>query len=814
MPRSRTISKLLSSREASTVCWRGQKGSFVGVESRRRFISCLDASQAYVGGQNDTEESLITATARATQSSPSYLTTAASRGNIIPSSFAQSRYQTRESLWTPALKSCGGNVRFLSAATTEEEEDEGMNHGANAVPHIRNVAIVAHVDHGKTTIVDELLKRCAMLNAAENGEEAASGDLSTDLVMDSGELERERGITITSKVTRLDYVNNMTINVVDTPGHADFAGEVDRILSMIDGCCLLVDAAEGAMAQTKYVLSRALSLGITPVVVLNKCDKADAWQRIDSGEVEMELLELFDALGASEHQMDYVTVYSSGRSGWATTSIDTARQLAEGERKFSAADAKDDDVSMKVLLDVILKHVPPPNMVNAETEHAESGVFAMAATTVGYDSYLGRLCTGRIYSGSITKNDSVVVLPREYDPELVGSKEDKTKDASNISGVFVMRGVQRTLMDPPRASVGDIVTLSGVPDHMAVGDTLTLASSPVPLPIETPPLAPPTLSMEFGANTSPFMGKEGTIVASSRVRERLHQETDNNVTLSVSPSETDAEKSCINARGELQLGILIEQMRREGYELSVSPPKILTTKCEETGKDMEPFEEVTVDVDSEYTGTVVNMLTGPSRRGVLLNMSEYNSSSDNKTRLILEVPSRGLLGFSNEIATLTRGSAVVNHCYLEHRPYAGSTAAAMLEQPGRLVSSDTGKTTLYALAAVAERGTLFIEPGASVYGGMVIGVNAKVGDLDVNPVKAKAVNNMRAAGKEEKLNIPPPKQMTVEEYIGFMAEDEILEITPMSIRLRKAELDAGARARATRSKKKQIKSAKDQRQGR
>ena len=684
------------------------------------------------------------------------------------------------------------SIRKLSVAADNNaylsEDDELTSRpgiSTTTVPHIRNVAIVAHVDHGKTTLVDELLKctRAAEFNAA------------VELVMDSGELERERGITITSKVTRMDFSHDETtkiINVVDTPGHADFAGEVDRILSMIDGVCLLVDAAEGAMAQTKYVLSRALNMGITPVVVLNKCDKADAWHRIESGDVEIELMELFEALGATDAQMDYVTVYSSGRSGWATTSLETARKLANKGTNLSH-DGSQEDTSMKVLLNVIMDHVPPPRLYT--NEH---NAFSMAATTVGYDPYLGRMCTGRIYSGTIAKNDAVMVLPREVD-----ANKEMDKSATNITGVFVNRGVQRTLLDPPIASVGDIVTLAGVPDHMAVGDTLTSAASPVSQPIETPPLAPPTLSMEFGANVGPLAGKEGTIVASSRVRDRINQEMDNNVTLSVTPSESDSEKSRVHARGELQLGILIEQMRREGYELSVSPPKIITTICPETKQKLEPFEEVTVDVDGEYSGTVVNLMTGSARKGVLLQMSEYNG----KTRLQLEIPSRGLLGLNHEIATLTRGSAVLHHCYLEHRPWAGNSP---MSHKGRLVSSDSGKSTLYALHAVSDRGTLYISPGDTVFAGMVIGETNKpgMGDLEVNPVKAKAVNNMRTVNKDEKMFLPPPKQMTVEEYIGYMGDDEILEVTPQSIRLRKTELDAGARQRALRNKKKQIQAAK------
>jgi len=335
-----------------------------------------------------------------------------------------------------------------------------------------------------------------------------------------------------------------------------------------------------------------------------------------------------------------------------------------------------------------------------------------------------------------------------------------------------------------------------------VGDTLTSATQPIQRPIDTPPLAPPTLSVDFGANSGPLSGKEGTIITASRVRDRLYKETDNNVTLLVTKSESDAEKTVVYGRGELQIGILIEQMRREGYEFTVSPPRILTTTDKETGAKLEPYEEVTIDVDQEYAGTVVNALTGNNRKGILLEMQDLNG----KSRLMFEVPSRGLLGFGPEIATSTRGTAVVNHCYLEHRAYAGMLGDGL--EKGKLISRDSGKTTLYALSAVAERGTLFIQPGDVVYPGMVIGESSRSGDLEVNPVRAKETTNFRTVNKDEKLTLSPPKILNVEELIGYMSEDEIIEVTPLSVRLRKAELDAGARARAARSKKKQLDAAR------
>jgi GTP-binding protein len=554
------------------------------------------------------------------------------------------------------------------------------------------------VDHGKTTLVDELLK-------AAN--DSSSVQQQSERLMDSGELEIERGITITSKVTRLDY-NNGTyiINVVDTPGHADFAGEVDRILSMVDGVCLVVDAAEGPMAQTKYVLSRALSLGLKPVVVLNKVDRADALSRIETSETESQVLDLFDNLGASEEQMDYVTLYASARMGWITQDAHVAIQISKNGHV-------PEDAKMHVLLDAILAHIPepavhtyddiPPDESNDAQMYAKDK-FSLAATSVGYDKYLGRTCTGRIYSGSVSINDSIAVLRRHSSTDQEATTT--TLPTGTLTGLFVNRGISRTALEPALAVAGDIVTLAGVPDSIAVGDTVTGATNPVPTPIETPPLAPPTLSMDFGANTGPYVGTEGTIVTSSRIRARLQDETDNNVTLTVQKSETDSEKTIVFGRGELQLGILIEQMRREGYEFMISPPRIVTSVCPDTGKKMEPFEEVIVDVDAEHSGTVVNALTG-ARKGVLLEMME--NSADGKTRLIFDVPSRGLLGFGPEIATLTRGTAVVHHCYLEDRDYAGNLGVGL--EKSKLVSNEQGKATLYALATLSDRGTLFVDPG-------------------------------------------------------------------------------------------------------
>mmetsp|Transcript_26625 Transcript_26625/g.37502 ORF Transcript_26625/g.37502 Transcript_26625/m.37502 type:complete len:772 (-) Transcript_26625:117-2432(-) len=682
---------------------------------------------------------------------------------------------------------------FSTAAEEDVNPSFGQHYNISRRSGVRNVAIVAHVDHGKTTLVDELLK-------AANKSVAGESDEKLDRLMDSGELEIERGITITSKVTRLDYAINdderAIINVVDTPGHADFAGEVDRILSMVDGVCLVVDAAEGPMAQTKYVLSRALALDLKPIVVLNKADRDDALGRIESGETESQLLDLFDALGASDEQMEYLTLYGSARDGWVTDDMDLCFDIAK------EGSIGDRNVGMNSLLDAILEHIPEPKVhsynkdVTVDSSHPESmfsgDKFSLAATSVGYDQYLGRTCTGRIYSGSISMDDSVAVIKRDAeDNSGMGSP-------SPLSGLFVNRGVSREALEPAVAVAGDIVTLAGVPDYIAVGDTVTSPSDPVPVPIETLPLAPPTLSMDFGANNGPLAGKEGTILTSSRIKDRLMKETDNNVTIVVEQSKHDAEKCIVYGRGELQLGILIEQMRREGFELIISPPRIVTKTCPDTNKELEPFEEVTVDVDAEHAGTVVNALTG-ARKGVLMEMVE--NSADGKTRLIFEIPSRGLLGFGPEIANDTRGTAVINHCFIEDRPYAGAMAIGY--DKGKLVSSETGKTSLYALSMISERGTLFIGQGEETYAGMVIGENSRPGDLEVNAVRSKQTSNIRTVNKDEKSYVPPPKRMTVEELIGYMNDDEVIEVTPKSVRLRKMELDAGARQRAARSRKKQ-----------
>ncbi|GMH71845.1 hypothetical protein TL16_g05762 [Triparma laevis f. inornata] len=543
--------------------------------------------------------------------------------------------------------------RRLLSSVTQEIESIASRRVLNE--KIRNLAIVAHVDHGKTTLVDKLLQ-ASIDPTTVPSEQQGEGER----LMDSGDLEKERGITITSKPTRCLFEDHV-VNIVDTPGHADFAGEVDRILSMVDGVCLVVDGGEGVMSQTKYVVERAIEAGLKPIVLLNKLDREGGLAMVESGEVEVrliikilsnvfscslkthpphtpqsELFDLFCSLGASDEQLEYPTYYASAKGGWVTSDLSEAVDIVKGAKPGA-------DVGMDNLLKGFLEHIGPPTgpaLIN------DNEPFSMAATMVGFDQFLGRTVTGKVSSGSAKIADRSMFLPRDL--ELV-NPDKKLLLPQAISGVFIYEGVTRTPLESGIADKGDIVTLTGVPDGIKVGDTVTLESNPVADAIMTPPLAPPTLSMDFGANDGPLAGKEGTIVQASRIRARLQGEVDNNVTLSIGASEESTDKSIVFARGELQLGILIEQMRREGYEMTISPPKIVFSE-DEQGNVMEPFEEVTVDVDSEYSGAVMNMLTG-DRKALMMEMRE----DDGKVRMKFEMPTRALLGFGPEAATTTRG---------------------------------------------------------------------------------------------------------------------------------------------------------------
>jgi GTP-binding protein len=629
---------------------------------------------------------------------------------------------------------------------------------------IRNVAIVAHVDHGKTTLVDRLLSSSS---GEEEFDATATGE--SERVMDSMDLEKERGITICSKTTRVHW-KGYTINIVDTPGHADFGGEVERILTMVDSVVLVCDATEGPMAQTKFVLTKALERGLRPMAVINKVDRDTA--RLD-GAVESELFDLFAALDATDEQLDYPTLFASAIKNWVTDDLSQAQGWVE----------KPDEISygMGQLLDAIVDHVPPP--VLDDTQGAIDAPFALAVNNIGRDAYVGRLAMGKIASGTVTVGDQIrcVVRGTENDGQGGGSAK-----AEKVTGMFVTKGTLREpVPDATKAGPGDIVTISGI--ECNVGDTITQFDGGVRSALETPPLTPPTVSMTFSANTSPLQGKEGKIVTASKIKERLLFETDNNITITVVPQ---GEKCEVFARGELQLGILIEQMRREGFEFCVSPPRIVMDG------DLEPFLEVVVDVDSEYSGVVINGMTGP-RKGALVEMTE--NPSDGRARLMFHAPARGLLGFGSEIATATRGSAILNHLFLEMQPHCGPLGEDLAK--GKLVSTESGKASSYALAMCEKRGELFIEPGTEVYEGMVIGENAKSGDLDINPCKYKQLTNFRTVSKDEQVKLVPPVVRTVEEYISYMGDDEMLEVTPVSIRLRKSTLGLDERFRERRAKK-------------
>ncbi|CAM9779199.1 unnamed protein product [Ectocarpus sp. 6 AP-2014] len=569
-----------------------------------------------------------------------------------------------------------------------------------------------------------------------------------------------------SKVTRLSWGDHV-LNVVDTPGHADFGGEVERVLSMVDAVLLVVDATEGPMSQTKFVLTKALAAGLRPMVVLNKVDRDSA--RL-SGEVENEIFDLFVQLGADDDQMEYSTLYASAKQGWATEDLDQAISWCKTAP----------EPSMRFLLDHITETVRPPY-----DESMLSEPFAMAVNNIGSDKYLGRLATGKIVSGVVEVGKSVKTLGRLGGGEQSGPHK--------VAELFVTRGVTREPLGASSAGAGDIITVAGA--DCCVGDTIACAVEGREDPLPTPGVAPPTLAMVFGVNTGPLGGKDGTYMTASKIKDRLNYETENNVTILVNKVSSDPDKAEVLGRGELQLGILIENMRREGYEFCVSPPRVLTTEDEE-GNTLEPIEEVTVDVDSDYTGVVIDKLTG-SRRGVMMEMKDAH---EGKTRLAFEVPSRGLMGFGAEIRQETHGSAVVNSAFAHSAPFMSNLGGL---SPGKLVATANGKCTAHALASLQDRGKLFISSGQEVYNGMVIGEHARAGDLEVNPCKLKKVTNVRSVLADESFKIAPPVRLGTEELIAYMGEDEMLEVTPLAIRLRKGALDSGERQRMQRSKKKQ-----------
>ena len=601
---------------------------------------------------------------------------------------------------------------------------------------IRNIAIIAHVDHGKTTLVDQLLRQSGMFRANQQVAERA---------LDSNELERERGITILAKCTSLMW-GETRINIVDTPGHADFGGEVERILSMVDGVLVLVDAAEGPMPQTKFVVAKALRRRLRPIVVINKIDRPDA--RAEA--VHNEIFDLFALLDADEHQLDFPTLFASGRDGWAVADL--------------GAPHKD----LAPLFDLIVAHVPPP-------QADPDAPFTMLATTLDYDPYLGRVLTGLIHSGVARLNMPVKSLARD----------GRVIEQARLTKLLAYRGLERLGVEEARA--GDIIAVAGLAET-TVADTL--CAPEVTEALEADPIDPPTLAMTFSVNDSPLAGREGTKVTSRMIAERLHREAEGNVAIRVSQSpQKDAIE--VSGRGELQLGVLIETMRREGYELSISRPRVLFKTDPASGQRLEPVEEVFVDVDEEYAGIVVEKM---SRRKA--EMQEMRPSGGGKLRLTFLVPTRGLIGYHGEFLTDTRGSGVMSRIFHGYAPYKGAVEGRI---NGVLISTASGAAVAYALWNLEERGAMFVSPGDAIYPGMIIGAHSRDNDLDVNPAKGKQLTNIRTTSKDEAVRLTPPIQMSLEEAIAYIADDELAEVTPKAIRLRKRLLDANDRKRAART---------------
>ena len=598
---------------------------------------------------------------------------------------------------------------------------------------MRNIAIIAHVDHGKTTLVDGLLRQSGTFRDNQKVAEC---------VMDSNDLERERGITILSKCTSVNW-NGTHINIVDTPGHADFGGEVERILSMVDGVVLLVDSSEGPMPQTKFVLGKALKLGLRPIVVINKADKADA--RVD--EVLDEIFDLFVSLNANDQQLDFPVLYASGRNGWAV------KEMTDEKKDLSP------------LFQLILDYVPEPSCdLNAP--------FSMLATTLEANKFIGRLLTGKIQTGTLHVNDTVKVL----------NGENQELERVRISKILAYRGLERVALE--EAHAGDIVAVAGIVKG-TVADTICALA--VNQSIKAQPIDPPTLAMTFSINDSPLAGREGDKVTSRMIWDRLCKEAEGNIALKI--SRTDSSDSFeVAGRGELQLGVLIETMRREGFELSISRPRVLM-KRDENGQLLEPFEEVVVDVDEEFSGTVVEKLG--QRKAELVEM--IPSQIGNKVRLIFNAPSRGLIGYHSEFLTDTRGTGIMNRIFKDYEPYKGEIDS---RRNGVLISSENGTAIAYSLWKLQDRGPMFIDANVPVYVGMIIGEHTKSNDLEVNPTKSKQLTNIRAAGKDEAIDLIPPRKLSLEQALSYIQEDELLEVTPKTLRLRKRILDPIARKRA------------------
>ena len=602
---------------------------------------------------------------------------------------------------------------------------------------LRNIAIIAHVDHGKTTLVDQLLRQSG---AFRDNQRVA------ERVMDSNDLEKERGITILAKATSVVW-KDTRVNIVDTPGHADFGGEVERILNMVDGAIVLVDAAEGPMPQTKFVVAKALKIGLKPIVAINKVDKPDA----RTTEVINEVFDLFAALDATDEQLDFPILYGSGKQGWMGNAPDA-----------------DQSAGMAPLFDLVLKHVAQPTV--------EPGPFRMLATILEANPYLGRVLTGRISSGTLKPNMAIKAIG--HDGKLI--------EQGRVSKVLAFRGIERQPVE--EAEAGDIVAIAGLTQG-TVADTFCALE--VTEPLVAQPIDPPTVSMTFTVNDSPLAGTEGDKVTSRVIRDRLLKEAEGNVALKIEES-LDKDSFIVSGRGELQLAILIEVMRREGFELGVSRPRVVFQKDEATGEVLEPIEEVVIDVDEEFSGAVVQKMS--ERKA---DMIEMRPSGGNRQRLVFHAPTRGLIGYQNELLTDTRGTAVLNRLFHAYAPFKGEVAG---RRNGVLISTDAGEAVAYALWNLEDRGPMMIEPGWKVYQGMIVGEHSRENDLEVNVLKGKKLTNVRASGKDEAVRLTPPIRMTLEKSIAWIQDDELLEVTPKSIRLRKAILDPNERKKADRAR--------------
>lgn len=600
---------------------------------------------------------------------------------------------------------------------------------------LRNLAIIAHVDHGKTTLVDAMFKQSGLFRDNQQIENCA---------MDYNDLERERGITILAKCTSFNW-NGVKLNIVDTPGHADFGGEVERILSMVDGALLLVDASEGPMPQTKFVLTKTLSLGLRPIVIINKVDKPDA--RV--AEVLDEVFDLFVTLGATEEQLDFPIIYASGRNGWAVKNLDDERK------------------DLSPLLELIVKHIPAP-------EVDENAPFQLLVSLLDSDQYVGRVLTGKIVKGCANVGDEVHAL----------RGDGKVVERARLTKLFSFQGLKKIPVE--HADCGDIVAIAGL-QEATVADTI--ASVSVAQPLKALPIDPPTLSMVFSINDSPLAGKEGTKLTSRNIWDRLQKEAEGNISITVKRAAAQ-DSFEVSGRGELQLGILIETMRREGFELSISRPHVIYHTDEATGQKLEPIEEVYIDLDDEFSGAVVQKLA--LRNGELLDM---RPSGSGKTRLKFLVPTRGLIGYHSEFMTDTRGSGIMNRSFARYEPYKGTITG---RGKGVLVSLEEGHAIPYALYFLEDRGTLFVKPGDPVYCGMIIGEHSKSNDLDVNPTKTKQLSNMRAAGKDDNIKLSPPRAISLEQALSYIQDDELVEVTPHALRLRKKYLDPVTRKKMSR----------------